>query len=247
MKKWILLIGLLFLVPQVSILQAQTFTWQADTTNQHANPSPTPVTIEFHTYLINNTAAPIQIRVARIANQIPSGWSSSLCVDFCYPPETDTITVEVPASGQKPLTINMTIDNNPDVGTVTVKTENMANPSEYVINDFVLSTEPFSIKKSGENLTGRFQLYANYPNPFNPATTIPFEIGHSISQKTTLTVYNILGQKIRTLVNAKLRPGYYQIDWTGKNDSGKELPSGIYFYELRSGDLVLLEKMILMR
>jgi hypothetical protein len=97
-----------------------------------------------------------------------------------------------------------------------------------------------------------FELSQNYPNPFNPITTIPFQAGSSEQVAgspihTTLKIYNILGQKVRTLVDEEKAPGNYNIIWDGKDDSGKEVASGIYFYQLKTKDYTATKKMVLLR
>lgn len=91
----------------------------------------------------------------------------------------------------------------------------------------------------------RFTLYQNYPNPFNPTTTITYELG---SRSTVqLTIHNLLGQKIRNLVNADQTSGAFQISWDGTNDLGVPVASGIYWYHLQVGDSRQTRKMILMK
>lgn len=90
-----------------------------------------------------------------------------------------------------------------------------------------------------------FMLYPNYPNPFNPETTIRFRIGNT--EKVRLLVYDILGRKIRSLMDRKLTPGSYTIKWYGVNDSGLLVASGIYFYQLAAGNFKKTRKMVLIR
>jgi hypothetical protein len=101
-----------------------------------------------------------------------------------------------------------------------------------------------------KNLPKKFVLYQNYPNPFNPFTRIQFRV-QSIEYRgplhTTLTIYNVLGQKVRTLVDEPKRAGSYEVTWDGKDDQGKEATSGIYFYQLRVRDQILTKKMLLLR
>jgi hypothetical protein len=97
-----------------------------------------------------------------------------------------------------------------------------------------------------------FELSQNYPNPFNPTTTIPFQVGGSrfvvhSPIHTTLKIYNILGQLVRTLVNEEKTSGTYNVIWDGKDDSGKEVSSGIYFYQLKTEDYTFTKKMVLLR
>lgn len=92
---------------------------------------------------------------------------------------------------------------------------------------------------------GSFELNQNFPNPFNPSTAIRYSI--SQAARVELKLYNILGQMVRKLVDRSDNPGVYQVVWDGKDESGKNLPSGIYFYQLRAGDYIRTRKMILMK
>ncbi len=90
-----------------------------------------------------------------------------------------------------------------------------------------------------------FQLEQNYPNPFNPETTISFELPGAAA--ATLEVYNILGEKISTLVDKVLPAGRHQVIFNGRNHFDQELPSGIYFYRLRTDAFEATRKMILLK
>jgi flagellar hook assembly protein FlgD len=108
------------------------------------------------------------------------------------------------------------------------------------------------VKDSDKGLDLNFSLGLNYPNPFNPSTTIPFKVGSLKSGVgspllTSLKIYNILGQLVRTLVNDEKLPGNYQVAWDGKDQRGNLVSSGIYFYQLRAGDYQETKKMSLVR
>ena len=90
-----------------------------------------------------------------------------------------------------------------------------------------------------------FQLIQNYPNPFNPSTTIQFSL--SESQPVTIIVYDILGNKIKTLVNEFKESGNHEIIWDGTNDSGSRQSTGVYFYQLKSGSATSVKKMMLLK
>ena len=90
------------------------------------------------------------------------------------------------------------------------------------------------------------QELGNYPNPFNPATTITFSLTEG--GPVDLVIYNTLGQKVRTLIaNATLKSGNHQILWDGKNEAGLAVSSGVYLYEMRAGDHVATRKMIMLK
>lgn len=90
-----------------------------------------------------------------------------------------------------------------------------------------------------------FALDHNYPNPFNPATNIRFQLAKD--GKVSITVYNILGNKVRTLVNENKTAGYYTVQWNGMNDAGHILPSGTYIYQINAGSFTATKKMLLMK
>ena len=89
-------------------------------------------------------------------------------------------------------------------------------------------------------------LSNNYPNPFNPVTTISFSTTET-DQNTELTVYNMKGQKVKTLVNTNLDAGQHKVVWNGKDESGKPVSSGVYFYKMKAGNFIATRKMILMK
>jgi len=90
-----------------------------------------------------------------------------------------------------------------------------------------------------------FELRQNYPNPFNPTTTISFTLDEP--GYTTLTIYNLLGQRITWVADEYMEGGEHSAVWNGRNDSGEAVASGIYFYILRSGENVHSQKMTLLR
>ncbi|HRJ99835.1 MAG TPA: C25 family cysteine peptidase [Ignavibacteria bacterium] len=97
---------------------------------------------------------------------------------------------------------------------------------------------------SGAENPEKYKLNQNYPNPFNPRTVISFNIGqgYNISENVILKVYDILGNEISTLVNGKLAPGSYSVEWDGTNFS-----SGVYFYKLTAGSFSEVKKMSMIK
>jgi len=91
----------------------------------------------------------------------------------------------------------------------------------------------------------KFYLSANYPNPFNPVTSIQFSVHSPIH--TTLKIYNVLGQLVKTLVDEPKERGTYEVIWDGKDENGIEVASGIYFYKLQAGDFAEAKKMLLVK
>jgi len=85
-----------------------------------------------------------------------------------------------------------------------------------------------------------FRLHQNFPNPFNPSTTISFAIGRAAFVR--LKVYDVLGKEVATLVNETKQAGTYDVQWNASN-----LPSGVYFYQLQAGEFSDMKKMALIR
>jgi len=95
-------------------------------------------------------------------------------------------------------------------------------------------------------LPNGFALDQNYPNPFNPTTTISYSLGAGQTM-TNLSVFNVLGQKVTTLVNEVQGPGTYTVNWAGTSAAGAPVASGIYFYRLTRGEDIETKKMMLVK
>ena len=94
-------------------------------------------------------------------------------------------------------------------------------------------------------LPGSYELAQNYPNPFNPSTTIEFSL--PVAGHVRLEVINILGQQVSTLVDKTVVSGKYSVEWDGRNEAGKAVASGVYFYRLVTKDFVKSRKMLLLK
>jgi len=95
------------------------------------------------------------------------------------------------------------------------------------------------------SLPTEFNLAHNYPNPFNPETIIKYALPKLVDVE--ITVYNILGQKVRTLINEPQKAGFKKVTWDGTNDYGLKVGSGVYIYRLRAGEFVDQKKMVFLK
>ena len=114
-------------------------------------------------------------------------------------------------------------DNNPDnpwIGTLASEEDQVVTPKE-------------------------FALRGNHPNPFNPVTTLRFDLDYT--SKVNVTVYNVLGNEVITLQNGELIAGTYAIQWNANNSQGQKVPSGLYLYKVTSDNRILTGKMLLMK
>ncbi len=111
--------------------------------------------------------------------------------------------------------------------------------------DTVLVDTPTSVRRTGGGLPNSYRLDANYPNPFNPATTITYAIadaGH-----TSLKIYNMMGQEIRTLVSEQQQAGEYSVVWDGRNNAGTVSASGVYLLRFTSGEFAQARRITLVK
>ena len=90
-----------------------------------------------------------------------------------------------------------------------------------------------------------FTVSQNYPNPFNPNTEIKY--GIPSQEKIEIVIFNILGQRVKTLVNREQEAGYYKITWDSTNDFGKLVSSGLYFYSIKAGKNHSMKKMMVLK
>ncbi|MCK4653326.1 MAG: hypothetical protein KAU01_02655 [Candidatus Cloacimonetes bacterium] len=132
---------------------------------------------------------------------------------------------------------------------------------EYLFESDPIEFEIPYVGISTENILSVTTLHQNYPNPFkpsgagrNPATTISFNISRKDAKRSPafdgnaeLIIYNIKGQKVKTLVNEVLPSGAHSVVWNGRDSNGNRVGSGIYFYKLQSGKFEEIKKMILLK
>jgi hypothetical protein len=130
--------------------------------------------------------------------------------------------------------------------------EGVAGPQEdtayrlmqNILNWFALPTDVSQIHHS-TNLPMQFGLEQNYPNPFNPETTILFSLDNNGLVK--LVIYDVLGRKVKTLADSKYPTGEYSILWDGRDEDQNQMPSGVYFIKLETGNSSQIRKMLLVR
>ena len=102
-----------------------------------------------------------------------------------------------------------------------------------------------SVLETIENIPNAFALHENYPNPFNPTTTLRFDIPEVTN--VTLTVFNLLGQKVITFDYKDISAGYHSVKWDATNDFGEPVGAGVYLYQLQAKDFIKTRKMVLLK
>ena len=94
-------------------------------------------------------------------------------------------------------------------------------------------------------IPGVFALHQNYPNPFNPTTEIQFDIPSAT--QINVSIFNLMGQKVKTLANKQAAPGYHIVQWDGTNEKGVSVSTGMYFYTLNTGNHSAMKKMLFLK
>lgn len=220
-------------------------------------------TIDFVSILQNTGAFVDSFRISGIATAPPEWW-----VDFCdhhgcfqlsFPFPTLVLdTVHLNPSAQETIWVNFVPQVTLASGKVTITCKSLSYPDSFISLRFrVVPSVLVPEQEEISNLSG-FILAQNYPNPFNPSTTISFQIkskGQGTSANlpktvpilTSLTIYNILGQKVKTLVDEDKLAGEYSVVWNGKDEYGEDVSSGIYFYRLKVKGFTETKRMLLLR
>ncbi|MDP4197613.1 MAG: T9SS type A sorting domain-containing protein, partial [Bacteroidota bacterium] len=119
-------------------------------------------------------------------------------------------------------------------------------PALYKVSLSVIKNITSDVKTVSSNIPHTFAVEQNYPNPFNPETAIRYAIPKS--GKITLSIYDILGREVRTLVNDIQNAGTYQVTWKGDNNFGEKVSSGIYFYRVSfDNQQQICKKMVMLK
>jgi hypothetical protein len=115
----------------------------------------------------------------------------------------------------------------------------LSSRDRFTFNPIIVSVQDKTITPL------KFALAQNFPNPFNPTTTIRFSIPRR--EKVRLQIYNLMGQEVATLIDKELEAGFHQTEWKGYNKLNQGTTTGIYFYRLEAGEFVEVKKMVLLR
>ena len=127
-----------------------------------------------------------------------------------------------------------------DVGHVEIDNINVAGFAGDLI-DNVSRTAISDVKL----IPSDFSLQQNFPNPFNPSTEIRFDLPEE--GQVELSVFNMQGQKVRTLESGRMTPGYHAIIWNGTNDNGNRVSTGMYFYSIQTNKFQAVRKMLFLK
>jgi hypothetical protein len=231
------------LLLSVGILFGQSFTFTPETHYIEADSG----FVQFDCEILNQTGRNLGLRAIRLANDMPDNWISSLCVGIsCYPPETDTVEFYIPGNGATHFSLDVTLSaENPGTGTFLIRIENGSDTSDATIETFIATNNPSAVSSSFES-PNAFILLPAFPNPFNPAIRIPFHLKYQ-SEVLRLSIIDSKGRLVWHKTLRRLEAGYHEIQWSGVDLFGKQLPSGIYLYQLQSAESTSKRKITLLK
>ena len=203
-----------------------------------------PIAFISDTLFVTNTGSTEEFTLHLETSEIPNGWNVMWCHDYedalchfpIYPWNFDFVSDTVIG-----IDFSISYSSSPDMLNLDLYWE--SNSVNEVMN-FTFRTEDF-VDSDSDELIQVVTLNQNYPNPFNPETRISFNLPQT--EKVELNIYDLKGRLINTLENGKLGDGEHQYIWDGKNDQKKEVGSGVYFYQLKTDNKTLTNKMILMK
>ncbi len=144
----------------------------------------------------------------------------------------------VAAAGVTPIS-----DGN--IATICFKVDKDQKPEKVDVDVLMNESTNQTLSVQVAPLPTEFALENNYPNPFNPTTTIKYQLPEDV--RVSVTIYNIQGQVVRTLVNEDQKAGYYTIQWDGRSEAGTTVATGIYIYRINAGSFVTAKKMVMMK
>lgn len=136
-------------------------------------------------------------------------------------------------------------DNTYSSGQIGTYVWDFALSPIYLYVDDILVETVSAIDDQQPGVIADYTLHQNFPNPFNPSTTISFDLAGR--ETVQLSIFNSLGQKIKTLANGDFSAGSHQLQWDGRDEAGQVAPAGVYYYRLQTGSFQDTKKMLLVK
>ena len=194
----------------------------------------------FNGTIHNVSSGTITIAVVRRTNDLPNNWTSSICLGaICYNESIDSVSIQIGVGDSTACGILAWI-SGAGAGTVQLDIFDL-NSDEHLFLDVNFYAGMVGITKDIIK-PKQFLLFPAYPNPFNPVTTIRFNIPVETQHATILQLFDVNGRPIKSLVNRVLQAGQHEIEWYASG-----MPSGVYFAELVSGNYRQVQKLVLMK
>jgi hypothetical protein len=194
----------------------------------------------FNGTIHNISSGTITIAVVRRVNDLPNNWTSSICLGAtCYNESIDSVSIQIAAGDSSACGILAWISGR-GAGTVQLDLFDLDSDDHLVVD--VNFYAGMMALDEGDFQPYSISLFPVFPNPFNPVTTIRFDISVETLQSASLQILDLQGRLVVSLVKGDFITGEHEIQWNASNHS-----SGIYFAELVSGNYRQVQKLVLMK
>ncbi len=213
------------------------------------------VTVEKGTLLQGGSAPAFYYNIVNVTDNTESRFA--ITAEYVYPdyPESGN---ELPTTPTQLVHVRIEIADNSQSSGLSFQqslmdgqqyeSDNSTKYNPVVASDTENSSlNPSAIKRADNlNIPTRFEMKTNFPNPFNPTTTLRFDVPKS-TRNLELSVYDVLGKEVATLFKGAVQPGSYSYKWNGTNAGGEAMPTGVYFAILKAPGFHAAKKMMLIR
>ncbi|GAB4177166.1 MAG: hypothetical protein Kow00108_12690 [Calditrichia bacterium] len=231
----------ILLFPVIILSQNIEISWNQTFLSAESNS-----TAQFEASVINNDAEGVSIAVIRERIHEPEEWTSSFCVGVqCYNPTIDTVWFMAAPGRPVPVYLDIITGNNQDVAQYNVQFLIDGDSEPFHQQILKVSTNPLGIDDS--KLTDGFRVEPNYPNPFNPVTTIPVSIKVPGAHNLYFDVFDMSGKSVYSKVIRISGPANLNITWNAVDNNHQPVPTGVYLYRIKINTERYFGKMILMK
>ena len=199
----------------------------------------------FEGTLYNLSNNEINIEVARLIDFTNEDWNSSICIDStCYSQSIDSLSVSITAGDSTKCGVLAWTNGigSDSIQLILIESDNTSN--NILVNINFLAQYAVSIDNDSLN-SNIIKILSCYPNPFNPSILFKYKIEKR--NHVRLDIYNLLGKKVKSLVEEVQEAGNYYTKWDGNNGFNKPLPTGVYFLMMQSGEYHLIKKVTLIK
>ena len=205
-------------------------------------------TVRFNGLIYNLSNDAVHITIMRTINDIPQDWNSSICLGMsCYSPSTDSIAIEIYEGDSASCGLSIQI-NGQGEGVIELHLFNINDTSDSRNVDISINSTPTVSIHENEHekyLVKKFGLGDNYPNPFNPSTSISYVLEEN--GMVSLLIYDMRGRLVSTLFEGRQNSGYHTMDWNGTDGLGGPISAGSYIYTIQVGNEMITKKMTLLK
>ncbi len=196
--------------------------------------------------ILHNTGSDNDTYTVRLIKDSPDDWVATMCIGTtCYPPFVTEVDVDLSSGDEIDLIVDLT-PGSAGIGSVTMVVTSHGSPGLSETRTFTVNTPGYT--PAGDVVAPLMASvpYAS-PNPFNPQTSILFEVGGSRDVAGEVVIYNLKGQAVRNLFQGTISPGPQNLVWNGRNNEGRHLATGVYFAQVRLADQSKTVKMTLVK